>query len=308
MKTVVIGLGTQGKKRTTSVGGDLAATVDPINLDAQYTSINQVPLDSFDSAMVCTPEDAKLDILDYLLSHGKHVLVEKPLLADRQDRFRSLSEFARAKGVACYTAYNHRFEPHIKDLKVLLDNGILGKTYRASFYYGNGTARNIKESTWRDQGLGVISDLGSHLIDLSDFLFGRSRSEFTTWQAHRFETKAWDHALFGRDGEPALYMEVSFLSWRNTFTVEVIGELGSAHINGLCKWGKSTLTVRKRMFPSGVPEEQVKTIDGRDRTWDLEYEHFKYLSTMGATDLEKDQWINFVLGSLAESVVSEANR
>ena len=45
-------------------------------------------------------------------------------------------------------------------------------TRACNFFYGNGTAINVKNSTWRDVGQGVISDLGSHLIDLSDFLFG----------------------------------------------------------------------------------------------------------------------------------------
>ena len=42
MKTVIIGLGNQGKKRYKSVGKDCAATVDPINKDADYKTIKDV--------------------------------------------------------------------------------------------------------------------------------------------------------------------------------------------------------------------------------------------------------------------------
>jgi predicted dehydrogenase len=301
-------LGVQGNKRREHAGEDYVASVDPNNLEADFNDIRDVNLDTYDAVLACVPDKPKIELLRYCVDHGKHVLVEKPLWAEKDEQIIELEKLARANQVVCYTAYNHRFEPHIASLKTLLDEGGLGQIYRASFFYGNGTARDIRESPWRDQGMGVFSDLGSHLLDLSAFLFGQTVSSFTAWQADRFETKAWDHAIFGCDGSPALDMEVSFLCWRNTFTLDVTGELGSAHINGLCKWGSSTLTVRKRVFPSGVPEEQVETAAGPDPTWALEFEHFKQLCATGAADLEKDWWINSVLNGLTEGVAGQVVR
>ncbi len=66
------------------------------------------------------------------LSRGKHVLVEKPLLAASERVAGPASTSSRvANGAACYTAYNHRFEPHILRLKELLDRGQLGTVYLA---------------------------------------------------------------------------------------------------------------------------------------------------------------------------------
>lgn len=84
MKIAIVGLGIQGRKRMPFAGADLVATIDPVALDAQYRRIQDVPLGSYDAALVCTPDDAKLAILEYLLSNGKHVLVEKPLLAPQR--------------------------------------------------------------------------------------------------------------------------------------------------------------------------------------------------------------------------------
>ena len=39
--------------------------------------------------------------------------------------------------------------------------------------------------------------------------------------------------------------------WKNSFNLDVIGEKGSAHINGLCKWGPSTLEIRKENYLVG---------------------------------------------------------
>src|SRR6185437_9833433 len=81
MRVVVIGLGIQGSKRLAIAGTEAVTTVDPVNAAAAHSSIRDIPLDSYDAALVCTPDAAKLELLEYLLGNGKHVLVEKPLLA-----------------------------------------------------------------------------------------------------------------------------------------------------------------------------------------------------------------------------------
>ncbi len=223
----------------------------------------------------------------------------------RRPKFASCSNSPEAQQAACYTAYNHRFEPHIARLKKILDSGNLGRIYLAKFFYGNGTARDVRNSAWRDNGLGVFSDLGSHMLDMAHFLFGPNGEAGELWCADRFENKAPDHVLFGYRGKPVLEMEATLLSWRNTFRLDLFGELGSAHIDCLCKWGPSTLTIRKRVLPSGRPEESVEVIEQPDPTWQLEYDHFLALCGTAGTNLENDIWIHEKirkLGGLIEQV------
>ena len=56
----------------------------------------------------------KIELLEHLRRHGKHVLVEKPLWAEDDAEIAAFERGARAKGVVFYTAYNHRFEPHYR--------------------------------------------------------------------------------------------------------------------------------------------------------------------------------------------------
>src|SRR5262249_33509323 len=153
----------------------------PLAPDANFKALEDVPLDRYDAALVCTPDHAKFAALSYLLGRGKHVLVEKPLLVDDPDQFRELKALGLRSGVACYTAYNHRFEPHIRSLKELLDAGAVGSVYLIRFFYGNGSARDVRRSPWRDQGAGVLTDLGSHLLDLTLFLLGEVAGPFVSW-------------------------------------------------------------------------------------------------------------------------------
>jgi scyllo-inositol 2-dehydrogenase (NADP+) len=306
MKVVIIGLGIQGKKRLAVAGPHVTATVDPFVPTADFKNIEQVPLDRYEAAIVSTPDQQKIDILSYLLANGKHVLVEKPLLADQPETFRRLQSLAEKNGVTCWTAYNHRFEPNLVRLREVIRSGVLGKIYHARFFYGNGTAADVRKSPWRDKGLGVISDLGSHLFDLTDFLLDVRPQFVEPWACERFENQAYDHVLLGAPIQPALQFEMSLLSWRNTFHAEITAEKGSAQVHCLCKWGPSSLIVRRRIFPSGKPTEEVHTVERADPTWEAEYAEFLNMCAGPCNSLAKDMWINSLFDDLNHQLVEQA--
>ena len=306
MRVIVAGLGIQGRKRRAVAGADVVATVDPVAGEATHRRVEDVPLAAYDAALVCTPDAAKIPLLTYLIEHGKHVLVEKPLLADDEDALRELERLIRARGVVCYTAYNHRFEPHLVSMKNLLDAGTLGRIYQVSMFYGNGTARDVRTSPWRDQGLGVIPDLASHMLDLCLFYFGPPQGDPQAWNCARFENAAFDYFAIGfPSGHPRLMLEGTLLSWRNTFSLDVFAENGTAHVFGLCKWGPSSFVVRRRVLPSGKPPEEVHTLEQADPTWAAEYAHFRDLCRDGGTNIPNDIWINAALNSVSQALGME---
>ncbi|HZQ74374.1 MAG TPA: Gfo/Idh/MocA family oxidoreductase [Burkholderiales bacterium] len=306
MRVVVVGLGVQGHKRRAVAGAEAVATVDPVNPEARYKRIEDVPLSAYDAALLCVPDGPKIELLTYLLSNRKHALVEKPLFAEKNEQLQALQRLAESNKVACYTAYNHRFEPHFVRMKEVLDSGRLGRIYSIRMFYGNGTARLVRDSAWRDRGAGVLPDLGSHLLDTLLFWLGRPVEGFRIHSARRFENRAFDHVAFGADGDPLIQCEVTLLSWRNHHTTDVLAEKGSAHIASLCKWGPSTFTERTRKLPSGRPEEDVLTLEQPDPTWALEYEHFRKLCETGANNIANDVWINRTLAELSRQALRDA--
>lgn len=302
MRVIIVGLGVQGRKRLAVAGSEAVATVDPISLEADYRSIEEVPLDSYDAALLCIPDAPKIEIITYLLTNHKHVLVEKPLFAADSVQLKKLEDLSVANKATCYTAYNHRFEPHIVNMKELIDSGSLGRIYSVRMFYGNGTARLVRDSDWRDQGAGVLPDLGSHLLDTMLFWFGKTDEDFSIHSSNCFENKAPDHIVFGSKSIPDIQMEVTLLSWRNHFYADIFCEKASAHIRSLCKWGPTELIVRKRQLPSGRPNENIVTLLQPDPTWALEYEYFKKLCKTGKNNINNDIWINDVLMKLCFDV------
>lgn len=304
MRCIVIGLGIQGAKRRGVAGADCVATVDPVKPEATHRDLDDVPLDSYDAALVCTPDGPKADLLRRLLESGKHVLVEKPLITAEPAVLEGLAALASRTGRTLYTAYNHRFEPHFQAMKRLLESGRLGRIYRCRMFYGNGTARDVRHSAWRDVGPGVLPDLGSHLLDTLLFWFGETRENFRVLSSNRYENKSFDHVVIGADGLPGIELEMTLLSWRNHFTCDIFAENGSAHIESLCKWGPSTFTVRSRKLPSGRPDEETLTLVQADPTWVAEYAHFLDLCRCGGTNVANDLWIDRQLDLLVREALA----
>ena len=308
MRVIVVGLGVQGRKRLAVAGAEAVGVVDPYNSDARFKRVQDVPLGAYDAALLCIPDEPKIEIITYLLANRKHLLAEKPLFADNPAALLALKQLAETNRTVCYTAYNHRFEPHFVRMKEVIASGVLGKVYCARMFYGNGTARLVRDSAWRDQGAGVLPDLGSHLLDTALFWFGRTEAPFTIASVNRFENLAPDHVVFGVNGDPVLQMEVTLLSWRNHFYADVFAEKGSAHIQSLCKWGPSTFTLRDRKLRSGRPDENSVTLVQADPTWEIEYRHFKQLCEMGENNVDNDIWINHTLAAMCASVTSDNKR
>lgn len=307
MRVVVVGLGVQGHKRRAVAGRDVVAVVDPVNPDADVKRLEDVDPASYDAVLMCTPDEVKIGLLTYLVRLGKHALVEKPLLATDDRVLTDLAAQAKARGVLLYTAYNHRFEPHFARMRELITSGVLGRIYSVRMFYGNGTARLVRDSAWRDKGAGVLPDLGSHLLDTLLFWLGGLPPDFELWSANRFENRAFDHISVGAqatDRLPLIQLEMTLLSWRNHFYADVFAENGSAHISSLCKWGPATFIHRTRVLPSGRPGEVSDTLEQPDPTWTLEYAHFKRLATSpnpgAAGNTENDVVINRILNSIAE--------
>ena len=290
MKVIVVGLGVQGNKRIKIAGKDLYCTVDPYSKKANYKDISQVPLNKYQAVMLCVPENKKFKIINYCIENKKHNLIEKPLIFSDSTTLKKLENKARKNNTYCYVAYNHRFEPHFVNIKKYINFNKLGKIYSCRIFYGNGTAKLVKKSLWRDTGNGVISDIGSHLIDILLFWFELKKIRFNVIKSLKNENLSPDHAIIiSKLSNPSLILEMSLCMWKNDLKVDIIGSRGSVHIDNLCKWGKSVLTYRKRILPSGPPLEKKIILPKGDKTWEKEYKYFKSMIGKGAkTSFKKD--------------------
>ncbi len=293
MKTVIIGLGNQGKKRYKSIGKECIATVDPYNKKATYNSIKEVPINTYDSAIVSVQEDYKLEIINYLIKYKKNILVEKPLYFKDKIKLKKIFHKARENNIILYVAYNHRFENSINYISKLIHKNNLGKLYSCELTYGNGTSKIIKKNKWRDTDLGVISDLGSHLFDILSFWFGSNNiPKFEIKLLNSFENNAPDYVILAAKAHISIVLKLSFCYWKNKFTSNIYFEKGSIHSDSLEKWEDTKVILRNRILPSGKPKQRTRIFKKNDKTWIKEYKYFKKIvKDKISNDYEKNKWI-----------------
>ncbi|MEW6235192.1 MAG: Gfo/Idh/MocA family oxidoreductase [Candidatus Omnitrophota bacterium] len=290
MNYLIVGLGNIGKKRKTLLGERCIYTADPYQPDADFRQYADAPPEKFDAVILSGPNHVKIEQLTHFLKLRKHVLVEKPLLFPDDFAASELKSLSKQTGAIWYTSYNHRFEPLIQRMKKLLDEGAVGTIYKARLLYGNGTVRN-NIGNWREEGYGILDDLGCHLIDLTCFLFGELSVDYLPWDLRRIESKNYDYGLLAAPGR-RIVLEFGSIFWKNTFAIEVLGERGSLHLSGLCKWGGSELLIRSRVFPSGAPIESQETATPPDPTWAKDLEEFEHCAAEGRCSYENDLRIN----------------
>ena len=186
-------------------------------------------------------------------------------------------------------------------MRDLIASGELGTIYSCRMFYGNGTARLVRDSAWRDQGAGVLPDLGSHLLDTCRFWFGDIEDKFQFVGVHGFENRAPDHVVIHRE-------EAAAADRIGNDASDVAQPFHLRHPRR-ARFGAYSVAVQMGAVAvhqaHAGPAERTSaggelTLVQDDPTWALEYTHFKSLCSSGAkTDLANDIWLHRVLQRLS---------
>ena len=278
--TIIVGFGNQGKKRKKIKKNLIDIVEKNTKIKKIKKTVNQLDHNKYSNVFLCIPEQKKIQYIKYFSNLKKNIFVEKPLYSKNNNDLTHIKKIIKKNHTTFYVSYNLRFEKSIIDLKNYIDNGILGKIYIVNMYYGNGTALNVKKSIWRDRNNGVLNDLGSHLIDLTLYLFGKlpDKKNWNTVSLKKFQNSSFDYSKFVCNFNNIQFnYEVSLINWKNKFNLEIIGEKGILKINSLKKWKGSSLEYLKRVYPSGNPKRILKKYSGNDNTFQKDIKYFEYL-------------------------------
>lgn len=136
-----------------------------------YTDLLNDP--EIDLIVICTPNHLHYRMAKDCLKAGKHVVVEKPFTLNtiEADDLIRISEEADLR---IFVYHNRRWDGDFLTIRKLLKSGALGdlNEYEAHF---DRYRPEIPNHSWREEknnGGGVLFDLGSHLIDQALVLFG----------------------------------------------------------------------------------------------------------------------------------------
>ena len=128
--------------------------------------------DRLEAVVICLPTGLHAEAASAAFEAGKHVFLEKPIATSEADARRVLKAWT-ASGRVGMMGFNQRFHPVIRDLKGALGANRAGTVVGAHVIMGSETREFPDWKRSRASGGGALLELGSHVVDLSRYLFER---------------------------------------------------------------------------------------------------------------------------------------
>lgn len=157
----------------TAVADDTVKRYGYDRAEYDWRAIAEAP--DIDAVSVVVANHLHREIVEGLLAAGKHVLCEKPLAGSLADAEGMVAAAERSDRVTA-VGYTYRRSPAVEQIRRELAAGTLGELVHFNGHYWCDYALDpTAPITWRYRGgpgSGALADVGSHLIDLSEFVCG----------------------------------------------------------------------------------------------------------------------------------------
>ncbi len=160
---------------------------DPKYSDVKFVSSldELLAIDDIQLVVVATPNDSHVSVARECLRAGRDVVVDKPF-APTLGEAEELVALARSRGRLLTVFQNRRWDGDFKTAQKILADGSLGRVaiYESHF---DRFRPNLRGS-WHEKpmpGMGLLFDLGPHLIDQALALFGPPEAIFADLRKER---------------------------------------------------------------------------------------------------------------------------
>lgn len=134
---------------------------------AVHDSLGALLAAGVDAVVITTPPSTRRDLALEAIAAGVAVVADKPFAPDPATA-REVRDAAAAAGVVIAPFHNRRWDTDLTTLRGVLDDGRVGAPLRFWSRFDLVERHGIATGV----GGGVLSDIGSHLVDQAVFLFG----------------------------------------------------------------------------------------------------------------------------------------
>ena len=209
-----------------------------------------------DAVSICLPTALHAEATIAALESGKHVLCEKPMATSLKEA-NAMEETAQKTGKLLMISHQQRFGSDIQLLKRHVDEGTFGDIYAMRIVWRrphgmlptphtvrlNGGFYSRNWFNEKNNGGGVLRDLGTHMIDLAMYLTGFPTLLSASGSLYRqFYPQGFDRNEYTFDSEDtaigfvkfksglSVSLEVNFASYtdKEVIALEIFGSKGGA--------------------------------------------------------------------------------
>lgn len=150
--------------------------------------------DSIQLVVISTPNTSHHLLGLQALQAGKHVVVDKPFTITTAEAD-ELIEVAGQANLVLSVYQSRRFDSDFRTVQKVIGEGLLGEIVEMESRYDR--FRNyLKPNAWREEdapGTGILYDLGAHLVDQAQTLFGLPSAVTADLRIQRHGGKAIDN-------------------------------------------------------------------------------------------------------------------
>jgi predicted dehydrogenase len=191
------------------------AKAKELGIPNAYTFENMLKDDSIQVVHICTPNFLHFPQTKACLLAGKHVVCEKPL-ANTIAEAEELVALAAEKGLVNAVHFNLRYYPMVRQMKEMREKGELGEVNSVMGSYLQDWLFFKTDYNWRlepDQSGGsrAIADIGSHLLDMTEYVTGLKitavMADFSTVHKTRLKPLKAIETFTGKALDPSDYKE-----------------------------------------------------------------------------------------------------
>lgn len=201
-----------------------------------------------------TPNNTHADILKACIRGGKPLFAEKPLTRTYEEAVQVL-ELYRQRPIPCIINFSYRNGPAFQYAKQMVQSGKLGRVNHLFVQYLQewGAPPFNTPYVWRfDEGItgtGALGDLGSHMIDLAQYVTGDSITELQSMLATiipertdpgtgrlrnvQVDDFACFNARFASGAVGVFQTSRNAVGSGNQHDISIYGDLGTLHVSTL---------------------------------------------------------------------------
>jgi predicted dehydrogenase len=211
-------------------------TARKLNIGNVFESIDELyEKQDVDAVSICTPPHTHADLAIKALSHGSHVLCEKPMANDVEKGIRMVRASKASQRILMVSSYR-RFVNAFRRAKDRIQKGALGHVYCIEdVQLTPSPLLEWGKSPWyySPEGGGVLSDLGTHSFDLMNYLYdGFPRAISSQGLAH-LDSPVEESCVSVLE-YPGNRIAVGILSWLSSTNIENVaihGTVGTLYVS-----------------------------------------------------------------------------
>ena len=152
-----------------------------LGIPRAYVFADMLKQDDIDAVHICTPNFLHFSQAKAVMEAGKHVICEKPLAISLEEA-EELVQLAKTTGLVNAVHFNLRYYPMVRQMKVMREKGELGQVYSIMGSYLQDWLFLQTDYNWRLEpdksgDSRAIADIGSHLLDITEYVTGLKITE-----------------------------------------------------------------------------------------------------------------------------------